>query len=304
LNAFRPPRCGSSGCGAVRTVSPVPFGCKGGASTVRHPAVRSFPHGGTATRTHIGMIAVRHTPDSHRLDRAQTNINDQHYLVYRYLFPDLLAAVRTYAVGDVLDIGCGNKPYLSYFDGLASSYTGCDVMQSNEHKVDVLCLATHIPLADATKDTVFSTQVIEHVADHRALLAEAFRILRPGGHLILSGPMCWEHHEVPFDFFRFTRYGLDHLLVTAGFTVKAIVPNGGKWALVGQMFLNSAASSFMRPQTVTRRTMALLYSVLRVKWMVNLVFGALDRIDRDVSATLNFVAVAQKPPEAAGADAI
>ncbi len=229
-----------------------------------------------------------------RLSYTSTSINDPYYLEYKYLFPDLKNAVINYASGDVLDIGCGNKPYLSFFEGKIKTYAGCDIVQSNQNLVDIICPATDIPLPDACKDTVFNTQVLEHVADHKKLLSEAYRILRPGGHLILSCPMCWEHHEVPYDFFRFTKHGLEYLLQERGFETIYIKPNGGKWALVGQVFLNSIRASFEK-KSWKRSLFKNLYFLFRIKWLVNVFFGWLDKKDFDDSATLNFVLVARKP---------
>jgi SAM-dependent methyltransferase len=229
-----------------------------------------------------------------RLDRTHTSLNDPYYLVYRSLFADLRWAADTYASGKLLDIGCGNKPYVEFFQARVSHYLGCDIAQSDRRAVDLICAATHIPLRDQSHDTVFSTQVIEHVSDHRRLLAEAHRVLKPGGYLILSAPMCWEHHEEPYDFFRFTKFGLQYLLDEAGFEVVAMRANGGKWALVGQMLLNSWRSSFEMRGRRRRLLVGGAYSLLRAKWLVNLLFGALDRLDADPVATLNFVVVARR----------
>src|ERR1043166_5749551 len=151
-----------------------------------------------------------------RLDCCKTGVTDPYYLVYRKLFPDLEAAAAN-AHGALLDIGCGNKPYESMFTGRISSYTGCDVVQSSDERVDVLCPATAIPLADGSFQTVLRTQVIEHVADHGLLLQEAYRLLAPNGVLILSAPLYWPPHEQPHDYFRFTEFGLSHLLLKAGY---------------------------------------------------------------------------------------
>jgi SAM-dependent methyltransferase len=228
-----------------------------------------------------------------RLSYPEARLNDPYYIEYKFLFKDLKDAIQKNATGDVLDIGCGNKPYTPFFDGLISSYTGCDIVQSDKKLVDIICPATDIPLPDASKDTVFTTQVIEHVADHQKLLDEAFRILRPGGRIIVSGPMHWEHHEVPYDFFRFTRYGFEYILTKAGFTDIEIIPNGGKWANVGQLFHNSLRASFTG-KSIFRKLLKGFYFLFRVKWFLNLFFVWLDNVDKDYSATLNFVVVARK----------
>jgi SAM-dependent methyltransferase len=231
--------------------------------------------------------------DIKRLVVPKTGINDPGYLQYKYLFKDLESAVHNYAKGDVLDIGCGNKPYLCFFENKITSYVGCDIAQSSEGLVDIVCEATNIPLPDNAKDTIFTTQVIEHVADHRKLLSEAYRILKPGGYLVLSGPMAWEHHEVPYDFFRFTCYGFEWLLKEQKFSVIEIVPNGGKWAMVGQLMLNSIRSSIVKKSAI-RKIFAFLFFLFRIKWVINILFSWLDKVDRDNIATMNFVVVARK----------
>lgn len=230
-----------------------------------------------------------------RLARPKTNINDPSYIEYTFLFEDLKKAIEENARGEVLDIGCGNKPYQVFFEGKVTDYLGCDIVQSSENKVDLICPATDIPLEDHSRDTVFSTQVIEHVADHRKLLSEAYRILRPGGVIILSGPMAWEHHEEPYDFFRFTRYGFEYLLNETGFEEHQIIPNGGKWAMVGQLLQNSLRSSCYGKTSFRARFLKAVYFLFRIKWIINLFFVWLDNRDKDYSATLNFVVVARKP---------
>jgi hypothetical protein len=55
-------------------------------------------------------------------------------------------------------------------------------------------------------------------------------VLRPGGWLVLSAPFYWPLHEEPHDYFRFTRYGLEHLMREAGFTRIEVRPDGGDHA--------------------------------------------------------------------------
>ena len=94
-------------------------------------------------------------------------------------------AIEHHASGKVLDIGCGNKPYQSLFVGRITEYIGCDVVQSDKNKVDVICPATQLSFNNESFDTVFSTQVIEHVDDPFKMLSESSRVLKPGGILII-----------------------------------------------------------------------------------------------------------------------
>jgi len=213
-----------------------------------------------------------------RLSGIEIKLSNSDYLVYKPLIDLLKKNIKTHASGKVLDIGCGNKPYLSLFPESISQYIGCDVVQSDQKKVDVICNANDIPLPDSEFDTIFSTQVIEHVADHNGLLSEAFRLLKTGGKLIISGPMYWQLHEEPHDYFRFTRYGFSYLLKKHGFQEIAIEPCGGKWALTGLVLLYAIPK---RPRIINR--------------LLNPIFYWMDIKYPDFGNTSNYVVTAIKP---------
>src|SRR5215216_1408725 len=137
-----------------------------------------------------------------------------HYIHYYFLIRDIKEAVDRYAKGRLLDLGCGNKPYESFYVPGTTSQIGCDVMQSDKNRVDVVCPATELQFPDAHFDTVFCTQVLEHVFRHDEMMKEIYRVLKPGGHIILTVPFAWELHEEPHDFFRYTKYALKELFET------------------------------------------------------------------------------------------
>ncbi len=213
-------------------------------------------------------------------DYTKVDIADRYYLVYKPLIRDLGYAVQKHAGEIVLDIGCGNKPYEAMFNGISKEYVGCDVVQSSMNKVDVICEATKIPLDDSSFDTVFSTQVIEHVEDHQGLLNEAYRLLKPGGHIIISGPMYWHLHEEPYDYFRFTKHGFKYILEKSGFSVLEIFSNGGKWALLGQVIIHTIPA---------RLSQSSLFITI-----INKVFSYLDRKHYNDFNTMNYVVVGKK----------
>ncbi|MGC2700891.1 MAG: class I SAM-dependent methyltransferase, partial [Candidatus Acidiferrales bacterium] len=160
-------------------------------------------------------------------------------------------------------------------------HIGCDVVQSSDSRADVMCLATDLPFMDGSYDTVLVTQVIEHVADHRSLLREAFRVLKSGGIMILSGPMYWPLHEEPYDFFRFTEHGLRFLLETTGFSDIEIVADGGHWALCGQVLVHTISATRLQ----------------RYKFLIaaiNRMFAYLDDRRPTRDNPMNYVAIARK----------
>lgn len=216
-----------------------------------------------------------------RLFSYKVSANSIHYLEHRFLLEALQKAITSFAKGDLLDIGCGNKPYEELLRAKITKYIGCDVVQSSSLCVDVICEATSIPLSANSFDTIFSTQTIEHIGNFQEMLNESFRLCKPGGYFIVSGPMYWPLHEEPYDFFRFTKHGFHHSLTKAGFEVVEMNPNGGKWALMGQVIIQTLPTWLTFPKIL--------------KWLHNRFFIWLDKNWYDSVNTMNYVVVARKP---------
>jgi SAM-dependent methyltransferase len=227
-----------------------------------------------------------------RLFVLNTNKRDFYYLHYKSLFSSIENAVTKYAKGDVLDIGCGNKPYESYFEGRINKYIGCDVVQSNMNQVDLICYADNIPLPSNSFDTVISTQTIEHVANHQGLINEANRLLKEGGYFIVSGPFTWPLHEEPYDFFRFSKHGYRYILEKGSFEIVEINSNGGMWATSGQGLIHALVNIKSNKWLVK----FIRFISLRLKFyiLINSIFSLLDRIDYNEINTINYTVIARK----------
>lgn len=232
-------------------------------------------------------------PDIQRLNSILVKKNRVDYIVLYYLIRDLRHAISKYSVGKILDVGCGNKPYEPLFNTTKEKYVGCDVVQSSDNKVDVLCLATNIDVTDESFDTVFSTQVMEHVDNSDLMMKECNRVLKPDGIFILSVPFCWELHEEPYDFFRFTKYGLVELCNRNNFEILELIPNGGKWAAIFQMNINIIYSSF-KSKNIFIRALKFLFINLHFTAFVNRIAIMIDNKFPDTLLTLNYVLVARK----------
>jgi SAM-dependent methyltransferase len=220
---------------------------------------------------------------------------DPHYIHYYFLIRDIKEAIANYAKGDFLDLGCGNKPYQSLYKPLTNSQVGCDVVQSDENSVDVLCPATDLKFNSNQFDTVLCTQVLEHVFEHNKLMEEAFRVLKPGGHLILTVPFVWELHEQPYDFFRYTKYALKELFERTGFKIDYVKPNGGKWAAIYQLRNNMMYHSFRTRKTFFNKLKKILYMELRLTQLRNHFAIWMDKQFYDEVFTQNYIVVAHKP---------
>ena len=77
-------------------------------------------------------------------------------------------------------------------------------------------------MEDGRFDFAVFNQVMEHLPEPLLALKELNRVLKAGGKMIYSAPLFYEEHEQPYDFFRYTQFGVRHLLTSAGFTIERL----------------------------------------------------------------------------------
>ncbi len=129
-----------------------------------------------------------------------------------------------------VDVGCGWQPYRHFFNHF-QLYIGLDL--SLHRMPAIVSTADSLPLADNIADVVLCTEVIEHTKEPKQVCQDLARVLKPGGTLLLSAPMSWNLHYEPYDYFRFTRYGLAYLVEEVGLEVVKVVRVGGLLSLIG-----------------------------------------------------------------------
>lgn len=197
---------------------------------------------------------------------------------------DALIRYSSFSKGNLLDLGCGKKPYKKIFERYIQKYVGLDIDKS---EADILCSIENISrIKKDSFDTILSTQVLEHVENPAKMIKDSYKILKKGGCIILTAPMTWQLHEQPRDFYRYTKYGLRYLLESAGFRIIVLKERGGFWKVIGQK-LNSKFYGNSKKKVI---------KMIKGPFCagINLIFIFLDWLNKDFSETLGYVVIAKK----------
>lgn len=125
--------------------------------------------------------------------------------------------------GSVLDVGGGTRRYAHLFKH-CKEYRVLDL--NAEVAPDIVASAEKIPLLDASVDGILCSQVLGDIPNVTTAIGEMTRILKPGGHILLTESLFNEQHDEPYDFWRFTAFAWQ-LLLHDNFVIEVLEPRGG-----------------------------------------------------------------------------
>jgi SAM-dependent methyltransferase len=147
----------------------------------------------------------------------------------------------------ILDAGAGqlrNKPlcaHLNYVSQDVCEYEGAGDAKGlqtgiwNTSNIDLVCDIVEIPEVDDSFDAILCSEVFEHLPDALKALDEFFRLLKPGGVLILTAPFASFVHFAPYHYATgFSRYWYEYHLPEKGFSIQQLSPNGDWFSYVRQ----------------------------------------------------------------------
>ncbi len=136
------------------------------------------------------------------------------YLNVRRLAPGI--------TGRTLDVGCGSKPYIHLFKNV-SSYEGMDMEQSGhkhrDSQIDIYYDGKTFPFPENSFDSLVFFEVLEHVFTPAEFMQQIRKVVKPGGHCLITVPFIWGEHEQPYDFARYSSFGLKHIFDAHGFEI-------------------------------------------------------------------------------------
>lgn len=205
----------------------------------------------------------------------------------------------------VLDAGAGEAPYKPLLRHAV--YESADFQKVDKpYAVSTyVCDLAEIPVEDARYDFIVFNQVLEHVPEPSAVLRELHRVLKPGGQMIYTAPLFYEEHETPYDFYRYTQFGVRHLLTKAGFAINRLDWLEGYFGTIGYQMHGMARYLPHRPRDIHPGIAGLLLWPLLMALRAQMVLGAMlfHRLEIAHKFTArgypkNYVAIVTRPDAA------
>lgn len=201
--------------------------------------------------------------------------------LYEWLAADLANLPRG---SKVLCIGAGG-----HLDAMIKAVPGVEAVSidiDEARKPDIVMDATALNFEQGRFDAVYMMEVLEHVAEPRTALAEVHRVLANGGRFVISTPFVFGIHEEPWDFWRFTRHGLEYLL--SDFSDVSIRARNHYYSSIIVLFMRTIFSPGRGRQLVGGMMIVLglpLFALLLL----------LDRVILDDRSTTGYFVTCRKP---------
>ena len=192
----------------------------------------------------------------------------------------------------LIDIGAEECPYRQYFRHM--KYFAQDIKQNKEKTIDFIGDINKglSKIGNKSFDYILCTQVLEHLNEPQLVFKEFYRILKTGGKVFLTTHMCYDEHMVPYDYYRFTKYGLRYLGESNGFIVEHIAPHGGVFQVIARI-LNTI------PIKLFFQSGYLYYIYIIVATIPIIILNSLcyllDFLDVEKTMTLNYECIYKKP---------
>ena len=130
---------------------------------------------------------------------------------------------------NVLDVGCGQKPYESIIRNFfirrnkMVNYIGVDVNEQSKADYILNLNNDKLPFESGFFDLIIMTEVLEHIYNIDNALNEVVRCLKKSGYILITTPFVYPYHEPPNDYYRFTRFFYEKKLNEKGLTIEKFI---------------------------------------------------------------------------------
>lgn len=190
---------------------------------------------------------------------------------------------------NILDAGAGELRYKKYFSHC--DYTSNDLCIGDKewyfNQIDIKSSVYEIPVKSSSFNYILCTQVLEHLEFPEKAFKEFSRVLKKRGKLIVTVPLGQGEHQIPYDYYRYTKYALKGLGERNSLKLIYIKPQGGIFINM-EYILWQSISVFLPFQNIAVIRYVTTLILLPVKLVSGMIFVFLDLFDREKRYTLNY----------------
>ncbi len=208
-------------------------------------------------------------------------ISNLNYLNWTHLKKSI-EETAPYLKGKCADIGSGNSPYKKYIINNVDEYISIDKGNIHKHMFSsskekfIDADIKKLPFDENTFDSVILTQVLEHIDEPFKALDEIKRVIKKDGILVLSVPFIYQAHATPYDFFRFSEFGLKKLCKDYNFEILEFHRQGYIGTTIFSI-INGFIWELSSKNKLLRNT--ILLPLLLIIFSINNIFGVvLDKV--------------------------
>jgi SAM-dependent methyltransferase len=234
-------------------------------------------------------------------ERRYPRLNNPDYLMSKGASLSLQKAIQVELLGktdlNILDVGCGYKPYYPFLKQYANSYIGTDIIKDNP-AIDIICPAENLQIEDNWADLTLCMSVLEHVDDPIQVVKELYRVTKPGGSVfaVTHGSFPW--HPYPQDHWRWTQTGLPLLFTKyAGFENILTSSTNGTFAGMAFVFAHyiySKTHSNKRGRVINFLGQQMVIFINRFGELIDAKTPEMADINRHVTSIPQFFVIANK----------
>lgn len=192
----------------------------------------------------------------------------------------------------VLDAGAGECPFKPLFKD--SKYISQDISSADASfdysKVDIRSEIYDIPLENSSVDFILCSEVLEHLQYPDQAFKEFYRLLKPKGQLWISVPFSGGEHQIPYDFYRYTKYALKGFGHDSNLSVVNIKNQGGAFIYLGLAIKNLPYNIFSSGLGFVLGSMI----IFPIVFILLPILYFLDRFDKYKKLTPGYLVVYEK----------
>lgn len=209
-------------------------------------------------------------------------LTPSHYSLYQHLNP----IINKYAGGKILDAGAGDMTYKFILEPKSTKYVPIDKYKT--HTDIIIEDIEQLSFTNECFDTVFCSQVLEHIPHPWIAFQELSRIINKGGRLIITVPHLSYIHGEPEDFYRFTKYALSQLAAENNLHILHMRACGGIFSFIATPILTGI---HIMASFVPFLDKLILLATKHISKAILLID---DKFDKNKIYALNYVAVFEK----------